>query len=117
MLSDWKEQFSLPFRAEQSGEEYYAGSRFELSVFGTVITERAVPASEEILLILSPILDHTSARSCQCVDLALAQRRGRDDLQVLHLIRDSGPCFRRYENIWFNSVVLPRRLGAQIRTH
>ena len=119
MLSDWKELFTLPVRAVKTGEEFYANSRMEISIFGSVLTER-LPGGEETLtthvLILSPILDHTACRTCQCLQLALEQRKQKS-LKALDLISDSGGHFRSYENLWFNSVHLVSTLGCQVRTH
>ena len=72
LLSDWKELFTLPVRATQTGEEFYANSRKEISIWGSVIADRKSDDSAEVLLthvlILSSILDHTSVRSCQCLE-------------------------------------------------
>ena len=121
LLSDWKELVTLPIRARQTGEEFYAQARKEISVFGCVLSERKAPSSAEVvttrILILSDILDHTSARACQCIALALRQRRGTEQVKTYHLVSDAGPHFRAYENLWFNCVVLPQKLKAQVITH
>ena len=120
-LSDFREQFTLPLRAVATGEEYYANARFEISIFGSVVTERAAEGSDDVLtthvLILSPILDHTAARACQCVSLALEKRRGSDRLEVLDLVSDAGPHFRSYENAWYNCIFLPNQLKCQVVSH
>eukprot|EP00435_Cladocopium_sp_Y103_P043634 s2225_g12.t1 len=121
ILSDWKELFTLPVRSVQTGEEFYANSRMEISIWGSVLSERASDESDEVLvthvLILSTILDHTSARSCQCLNMALDQRRGRSKLQVIDVVSDSGPHYRAYENMWFNCIKLPVQRQCEIRTH
>ena len=40
ILSDFKEQVTLPIRGVQTGEEFYANSRKEISIFGSVLSER-----------------------------------------------------------------------------
>ena len=93
----------------------------EISIWGSVLSERASDESDEVLvthvLILSKILDHTSARSCQCLNMALDQRRGHSSLNVIDVISDSGPHYRAYENMWFNCVKLPVQRQCEIRTH
>lgn len=120
ILSDWKELFTLLVRCAKTGEEFYANARMEISIFGYVLSERAASGSGEVVvthvLILSPILAHTSARTCQCVDIAIKQRKG-GKVDTIDSISDSGPHFRAYENAWYNCIQMPALYKAQVRTH
>ena len=111
--SDWKELVTLPLRARQTGEEFYAQARKEISVFGSMISKHKPTSPNHVLktrvLILSDILDHTSARACQCGEMALGLRQGDQALDGVHLVSDSGPHFCGYENLWFNCCVLPKK--------
>ena len=92
-------------------------NRMEISICGPV---RASNDSAEVLtthvLILSSILDHTSSRSCQCLGLAMKQRRGIGNVEVINLVSDSGPPYRAYENMWYNCLKLPVQQQAEVRT-
>ena len=48
-LSDFKELVTLPIRSIQSGEEFFANARKELSVFGAILSEREGDRNSPVL--------------------------------------------------------------------
>ena len=118
ILSDFKEQVTLPLRAVKTGEEFYAGARREISIFGSVVAERSSDEDDSVLwtrvLIVSDILDHTCARASQCIEMALQQRRGSQTLQELNLVSDAGPHFRAYEALHHYCLEMPVKHGCRV---
>ncbi|CAK9019088.1 unnamed protein product [Durusdinium trenchii] len=119
VLSDFKELFTLPVRSTQTGEEFFANARMEISIFGSVVSERRRDGTVEWtrVLILSDILDHTSCRASQCIDQALRQRRGTNPVDTIHLLSDAGPHFRSYEALHHYCCVLPVQHQARVCVH
>lgn len=119
VLSDFKELFTLPVRSTQTGEEFFANARIEISIFGSVVSERRRDGTVEWtrVLILSDILDHTSCRASQCIDQALRQRRGTNPVDTIHLLSDAGPHFRSYEALHHYCCVLPVQHQARVCVH
>lgn len=121
VLSDFKELVTLPIRAVQTGEEFYANSRKEISVFGAIISERKSDADDAVLwtrvLVIADILDHTSCRASQCIEQVLKKRRGTGACTTIHLMSDPGPHFRSYEQLHHACCVMPFAHKARICVH
>ncbi|CAK9082215.1 unnamed protein product [Durusdinium trenchii] len=119
ILSDFKELVTLPIRSTQTGEEFFANARKDISVFGSIVSERA--ADGKVLwtrvLILSDILDHTSCRASQCIEQAFQSRRGTAPVEVVHLLSDAGPHFRSYEALHHYCCIMPLRHKARVCVH
>ena len=106
LLADWKELLSLPLQKKATGESFFGSARKELSIFGAVLLEHlpeSAPQKKLMLrthiIIISEILDHTSLRTCQLLELCLSKRRSQLALTGLDVISDCAGHFRSYENL------------------
>ena len=83
LLSDWKELQTVPQSWCETSSMFFAQSRCECSIWGAQLLEHSESSSidnpillEKYFVIVFPILDHTSLRTSQLVQMALESKQG-----------------------------------------
>lgn len=81
LLSDWKELETLPQCWKQTGDQFFAQARHEVSVWGALLVEHSDVSTAEkpdilqtYFVIVSKILDHAALRANQLIRIALGKK-------------------------------------------
>ena len=124
LLSDWKELETLPQRWKQTGDQFFAQSRHEVSIWGALLVKHADSSTAEapVLLqtyfvVVSKILDHTALRTNQLIRIALGQKKLQKPWLRLALVSDCGPHYRSLESLGHGLMELFRQYRIPIEVH
>ena len=124
LLSDWKELETLPQCWKQTGDQFFAQARHEVSIWGALLIEHddastvAVPVLIRThFVVVSKILDHTALRTNQLIQIALQQKKSSKPWQRLALVSDCGPHYRSLESLAHGLVALHRSYKIPIEIH
>lgn len=124
LVSDWKEQETIPQSWCQTGDQFFANARMECSIFGAQLIEHAANSRHDrpVLLrnyfvVISSIIDHTTLRTCQLLRLVLSKKQSPKPWTHLHLISDCGPHYRSMEALAHGLVTLCQELSIPTSVH
>ena len=124
LVSDWKEQETIPQSWCETGDMFFATARMECSVFGAMLVEHAANSTQErpvlittYFVVCSSILDHTTLRTCQLLRLVLSKKKSPRPWTALHLISDCGPHYRSLEALGHALVTLHQNLEIPVTVH
>ena len=103
---DWKQNLSIPMTHVQTGDQYWATARAEVSCFGAVLflgQEAERPRKINVLL-LSDIIEHTALAASQQLSILAKELR---DVSSITCWFDAGPHFRTYSLLaWFQEELV-----------
>ena len=124
LVSDWKEQETIPQSWCQTGDQFFANARMECSIFGAQLIEHAANSRHDrpVLLrnyfvVISSIIDHITLRTCQLLRLVLSKKQSPKPWTHLHLISDCGPHYRSMEALAHGLVTLCQELSIPTSVH
>ncbi|CAK9090359.1 unnamed protein product, partial [Durusdinium trenchii] len=103
---DWKQNLSIPMTHAQTGDQYWATARAEVSCFGAVLfLEQEAERPRKInVLLLSDIIEHTALAASQQLSILAKELR---DVSSITCWFDAGPHFRTYSLLaWFQEELV-----------